>query len=213
MLAPRGTATTIEQFERQLMAPPVVATTCLSIDQYALLCLCRHQENTHILIRALFTRRTFDYCIVDEASQITLPTCLGPLRFADKFVLVGDHFQLPPLVSLWVLMLFHTALTSIFVQVRNREARRGGLDVSLFRRLSDAHPHAVVDLAYQYRMNEDIMLLSNKLIYGDRLRCGSDETAKQSLVLPDRKLLRDLHSGKSTCHSGECWLEKLMLER
>ena len=48
----------------------------------------------------LFSRRIFDYCIVDEASQITLPTCLGPLRFAEKFVLVGDHYQLPPLVSL-----------------------------------------------------------------------------------------------------------------
>ena len=48
----------------------------------------------------LFFRRKFDYCIVDEASQITLPTCLGPLRFADTFVLVGDHFQLPPLVRL-----------------------------------------------------------------------------------------------------------------
>ena len=45
----------------------------------------------------LFNRRKFDFCI-DEASQITLPTCLGPLRYADKFVLVGDHFQLPPLV-------------------------------------------------------------------------------------------------------------------
>jgi superfamily I DNA and/or RNA helicase len=48
----------------------------------------------------LFSRRVFDYCIVDEASQITLPTCLGPLRFAQKFVLVGDHYQLPPLVGL-----------------------------------------------------------------------------------------------------------------
>jgi superfamily I DNA and/or RNA helicase len=46
----------------------------------------------------LFSRRTFDYCIVDEASQITLPTCIGPLRSADKFILFGDHDQLPPLV-------------------------------------------------------------------------------------------------------------------
>ena len=37
-------------------------------------------------------------CIVDEASQITLPVCLGPLRHASVFVLVGDHYQLPPLV-------------------------------------------------------------------------------------------------------------------
>ncbi|KAF5381699.1 hypothetical protein D9615_005608 [Tricholomella constricta] len=149
-LADRRTPTTIEQLEHQLMTPPVVATTCLSVDH----------------------RRKFDYCIVDEASQITLPTCLGPLRYADTFVLVGDHFQLPPLV-------------------RNRAARKGGLDVSLFRRLSDAHPHAVVDLVYQYRMNDDIMLLSNKLIYGDRLRRGSEAIARQSLVLPDQALMSE----------------------
>ena len=49
--------------------------------------------------RPIFAKRHFDVCIVDEASQVTLPTCLGPLRFADTFVLVGDHNQLPPLVS------------------------------------------------------------------------------------------------------------------
>lgn len=44
-------------------------------------------------------RRSFDVCIVDEASQITLPASLGPLRCANVFVLVGDHYQLPPLVQ------------------------------------------------------------------------------------------------------------------
>lgn len=28
---------------------------------------------------------------------------LGPLMFASKFVLVGDHYQLPPLVQVYVL--------------------------------------------------------------------------------------------------------------
>lgn len=41
----------------------------------------------------------FDFCIVDEASQITLPAVLGPLNLAKRFVLVGDHNQLPPLVK------------------------------------------------------------------------------------------------------------------
>ncbi len=45
-----------------------------------------------------FYRRMFDVCIIDEASQITLPTCVGPLRHAHIFVLVGDHYQLSPLV-------------------------------------------------------------------------------------------------------------------
>lgn len=57
-------------------------------------------ELNHVRARPIFLKRHFDVCIVDEASQITLPTCLGPLRFADKFILVGDHNQLPPLVRL-----------------------------------------------------------------------------------------------------------------
>jgi hypothetical protein len=53
--------------------------------------------------------------------QVSLPACLGPLLLARTFVLVGDHYQLPPLVS-------------------NHLAAQGGLGVSLFRRLSEAHP-------------------------------------------------------------------------
>ncbi|QRV93352.1 DNA replication ATP-dependent helicase Dna2 [Ceratobasidium sp. AG-Ba] len=164
---------TLEALERILLRPPVVATTCLSIEH------------------PLFARRTFDYCIVDEASQITLPTCVGPLRFAETFVLVGDHFQLPPLV-------------------KSKEARRGGMDVSLFRRLSDAHPEAVVDLALQYRMNEEIMTLSNHLIYGNRLRCGNEQVANQALFLARESLGQPWHA---TCGSGpnlDCWLDELV---
>jgi len=43
-------------------------------------------------------RPIFDVCIVDEASQISQPVCLSPLMYAKRFVLVGDHKQLPPLV-------------------------------------------------------------------------------------------------------------------
>ena len=59
----------------------VVATTCLGVNH------------------TLFNQRSFDYCIVDEASQITQPVCVGSLRHASIFVLVGDHYQLPPLVQ------------------------------------------------------------------------------------------------------------------
>lgn len=122
---------------------------------------------------------------MDEASQITLPTCLGPLRFADKFVLVGDHHQLPPLV-------------------RSKSAKKGGLDVSLFRRLSEAHPDSVVDLVYQYRMNADIMHLANKLIYNDRLKCGNDVVASQVLDLARP-------NGLTACGSPKaCWLEQVL---
>jgi len=108
---------------------------------------------------------------VDEASQITLPVCLGPLRYADRFILVGDHYQLPPLV-------------------RNVEAQKGGLDISLFRLLSERFPAAMTVLEHQYRMNEDIMLLSNSLVYDGMLKCGNETVAKRVLNIPSRGQLQ-----------------------
>ncbi|KAF8908142.1 DNA replication factor Dna2-domain-containing protein [Gymnopilus junonius] len=88
--------------------------------------------------------------------------------------------------------------------VKNPEARKGGLDVSLFRRLSEAHPEAVVDLRFQYRMNEDIMYLSNRLIYDDRLRCGNEEVRNRALVLSDKSFLGRLHNGKEVLADERC---------
>ncbi|KAF4595840.1 DNA replication factor Dna2 [Ophiocordyceps camponoti-floridani] len=165
---------------------PVVATTCLGINH------------------ALFLERSFDYCIVDEASQITLPICAGPIRMASAFVLVGDHNQLPPVV-------------------RNSEARQGGLDVSLFKLLSDAHPESVVNLEHQYRMCEDIMTLSNTLIYDGRLRCGYEALRRRKLDVPALGALRNFHHGpasllkrptpRSFCTGptpSRCWLYHLI---
>ncbi|KAK4158389.1 hypothetical protein C8A00DRAFT_10822 [Chaetomidium leptoderma] len=135
---------------------PVVATTCLGVNH------------------RVFNERTFDYCIVDEASQITLPICLGPIRMARTFVLVGDHNQLPPLVQ-------------------NEAARAGGLDVSLFKLLSDTHPQSVVNLEHQYRMSEDIMTLSNTLIYNGRLKCGTESLRFAELHVPNMDALRTRH--------------------
>ena len=70
---------------------------------------------------ALLKGRMFDVCILDEAGQVTLPASLGPILQARTFCLVGDPHQLPPLVA-------------------SRAAKEGGLDKSLFRCLSEAHP-------------------------------------------------------------------------
>jgi DNA replication ATP-dependent helicase Dna2 len=48
---------------------------------------------------SLLVGQHFDVVIVDEAGQISQPAILGPLMAADSFVLVGDHMQLPPLVT------------------------------------------------------------------------------------------------------------------
>lgn len=146
----------MEELEQSWSNSKVVATTCLSINH------------------GIFNHRIFDYCIVDEASQITLPVCMGPIRFAHTFILVGDHYQLPPLVQ-------------------NKEAQEGGLDISLFKLLSDAQPDSVVNLEHQYRMAEDIMLLSNELIYSGRLKCGTSAVATRMLQIPNLQAALDAH--------------------
>jgi len=57
------------------------------------------------------------------------------------------------------------------------------------------------------------MLLSNRLIYGDRLKCGNEEVARRALVLPDGgKHLRTMHLGQSVC-GKDCWMYRLLSER
>jgi len=46
----------------------------------------------------LLAGQHFDVVIIDEAGQISQPAVLGAIMAADRFVLVGDHMQLPPLV-------------------------------------------------------------------------------------------------------------------
>ena len=84
---------------------------------------------------------------------------------------------------------------------------RGGLDESLFRRLSEAHPRVVVNLSRQYRMNEDIMLLSNHLIYEGRLQCGTTQIAKQVLTLPKPKACLEIY--RNVRCGDDCWLQAL----
>lgn len=129
----------------------VIATTCFSI------------------AHPLLLEKTFDYVIIDEASQLTLPVCLGPILLADVFVLVGDTYQLPPLV-------------------KNLQAREQGFCVSLFNHLLESHPNAVQKLQYQYRMNADIMTLANELIYQNQLKCGNDEVARSRLKIDNLHL-------------------------
>ncbi|KAK6968690.1 DNA replication ATP-dependent helicase/nuclease DNA2 [Biomphalaria glabrata] len=120
----------------------IVATSCLGINH------------------PIFNHRKFDVCIVDEASQILQPACMGPIFYSSKFVLVGDAKQLPPIVQ-------------------SKEAKNLNMDESLFSRLENCG--ATFDLNLQYRMNRVIMELSNKLVYRGKLECGSLEVANKTL--------------------------------
>jgi DNA replication ATP-dependent helicase Dna2 len=106
----------------------------------------------------------FDVAVVDEASQLTVPALLGALRFARRFVLVGDERQLPPLV-----------VSSV--------AAQGGLAESLFARLLTRWSEAAtVRLRWQYRMHPLICEFPSQAFYDGALEpAGAARTALLAL--------------------------------
>jgi DNA replication ATP-dependent helicase Dna2 len=89
----------------------------------------------------------FDYCIVDEASQIPEPLILKPMSLSRVILLVGDSYQLSP-----------------FNQ--SNDTRETG---SLFERFSEVYG-ANVQLSFQYRMNRILQNLVNQFIYCGRMK-------------------------------------------
>ena len=74
----------------------------------------------------------FDCVIVDEASQTLEPILIESLFFSKKFILIGDYFQLSPLV-------------------KSKEASGLGMSISLFERLAKQHKGEVCKLVDQVR--------------------------------------------------------------
>jgi DNA replication ATP-dependent helicase Dna2 len=111
----------------------------------------------------------FDLAIVDEATQLTVPSILGALRFARRFVLVGDAQQLPPLVM-------------------SQEAAERGLKQSLFAALLERWGDgACMALRRQYRMHPVICEFASREFYdGSLVTEGEAETALLELAEPVR---------------------------
>ncbi|PSP94394.1 AAA family ATPase [Halobacteriales archaeon QS_4_62_28] len=103
--------------------------------------------------------QSFDTAIVDEAGQITEPGTLAATALADRFVLVGDHQQLPPVV----------------------QSEDETLARSLFERLIEAYPDAGVLLDRQYRMAQQIQAFASREFYDGQLRPASGAVAAQRI--------------------------------
>ncbi len=105
----------------------------------------------------------FDWCIMDEASQSTEPVTWIPLQYAQRLILAGDHFQLPPTVI-------------------SGEAVKGGFGISLMERLlADIGPSISRRLNVQYRMHNDIMNFSSDVFYENSLQ--ADESVRTALLV------------------------------
>lgn len=97
----------------------------------------------------IFELKHFDTIIVDEASQLLEYQIIELLTHARRFILIGDHKQLPAVTQ-----------------------QQDG--TSLFERLYDQAridaPENIGTLIFQGRMHPDIARFSNTLFYNNRLR-------------------------------------------
>ncbi len=118
--------------------------------------------------KSIFDLIQFDIAIIDEASQILEQSMIGLLSRVKRFILIGDHQQLPAIVQ-------QDASSS---QIKNSELRSLGFDNlnnSLFERMFRAAKknrwdHAYGQLTYQGRMHKELMAFPSKHFYQNRLR-------------------------------------------
>jgi superfamily I DNA and/or RNA helicase len=103
------------------------------------------------LDQTLMAEQHFDWCIVDESSQSTEAAAWAAIQFADRLVLAGDHFQLPPTVI-------------------SPQAAAEGFNISLMEQLlPQVGSNISHRLSVQYRMHQDIMKFSSLEFYEDSL--------------------------------------------
>ena len=94
----------------------------------------------------------FDVVIVDEASQATIPSVLIPIAKAHRFILAGDHKQLPPTII---------------------SDKAHDLQDTLFESLIEKYPYKSQLLNVQYRMNKTLMEFPNSEFYNNNLKSDS----------------------------------------
>ena len=163
LLAERARACeNIDEFRRQLVETHIIVATTTS--------MTAHQE--------LFQLRGFSLAIVDEASQILEPHLLGLLcaRYGAenairRFVLIGDHKQLPAVVQ-------QEKADSVVTDERLHAIGLMDCRESFFQRLlrleQRAHPQDdspfVFRFDHQGRMHPEVADFANSHFYGGALR-------------------------------------------
>jgi len=114
--------------------------------------------------------KSFSLAIIDEASQITEPQIIGILSATDehgkaaigRFVMIGDHKQLPAVVQ-------QTAREAAVEQPDLRAIGLTDCRISLFERLLQrysSNPGVVYMLTRQGRMHADIAEFPSRAFYG-----------------------------------------------
>jgi len=97
----------------------------------------------------------FDVAIIDEASQLSIPLAIAAMCRTGKYIFVGDHKQLDPIIP-------KGSGNEMFTE-------------SIFSRLARIYPAEINLLNTSYRLNKALITIPNSLFYDDRL-CADAST-------------------------------------
>ena len=100
----------------------------------------------------------FDYVIMDEAAQMSIPLALPAIMRGQKLVFVGDHQQLDPIVP--------------------QNTGNRFFDCSIFKRLVDLYPNDITLLNQSYRLNDSMIQIPNQLFYHGLLSSACEKEVK-----------------------------------
>ncbi|GAB3636085.1 AAA domain-containing protein [Hymenobacter arcticus] len=119
----------------------------------------------------LFQLKNFDVAVVDEASQVLEGPMLALLAKAKKFILIGDHRQLPAVVTQETeTSAVAPAVAELLREQLGLSNLRNSYFERLFRRAEAQWPYAHGTLANQYRAHADLAALVNEDFYDGQLR-------------------------------------------
>ena len=130
----------------------------------------------------------FDVCIIDEASQLSIPLSLAAMSRSAKYIFVGDHKQLDPIIP-------KNSNNEMFAE-------------SIFSRLARIYPNEINLLNTSYRLNKSLINIPNALFYKNLLQSASStqedntryECNYHSQILNDdahKLVLHNVFDGKS----------------
>ncbi len=102
---------------------------------------------------------SFDYVIIDEAAQMSIPLALAAMTHAERIIFVGDHKQLDPIMP---------SNTGNWL-----------FSKSIFKHMVDKYPGNVTMLDESYRLSESLVRIPSRMFYEGRLktarRCDNKE--------------------------------------
>jgi DNA replication ATP-dependent helicase Dna2 len=108
----------------------------------------------------------FDVALIDEAAQMSIPLAVSVMSKTDKFIFVGDHKQLDPIMPAGTGM-------SMFSE-------------SIFSRLVSLYPTNKSLLNISYRLNEKLIRIPNKLFYDNELTSDSLLKVSNQLIVSNK---------------------------